>query len=246
MVENNKIQYLFPEIIRILTGSSLKFLALIAMFIDHIALVLLSQLPIALEPIITIGSHQITIYLICRMIGRIAFPIYAFLIVEGYSYTSDKKKYGRNLLIFAMISEIPWNLVHTGTCFCSSQNVFFTLFLGYLGICTLEKYHNNYKKMAVCLLGLLASSIFLRSDYGCSGFGFILFLYITRQQKLIQMVVGSCILSSRWVAGLAFLPINMYNGKRGFIKGRVKYIFYIAYPLHMLILFVIRKKVFGY
>lgn len=244
-MENN--QYLFPEKFRILSGSSLKLIAMVLMLIDHTASVLLRNFEPAITPLFSIGSHQITIYYLCRLIGRMAFPVFAFLICEGYTHTSNKVKYGLNLLVFAFISEIPWNLEHSGTWHFYAQNVFFTLFLGYAGICALEKYRNDYKKMAVCLLALLAVSFLIRADYGMSGFGFIIFLYITRNQKLVQAIVGSCFLSSRWKAGLAFIPINMYNGKRGFIKGKVfKYAFYIIYPAHMLILFILKKQIFGY
>ncbi|MGN0622194.1 MAG: TraX family protein [Porcipelethomonas sp.] len=246
-MESNQSQRIFPEKIRILSGSSLKLIALVSMLIDHTASVLLTGTEAANEPLFSIGGHKITIYYLCRLTGRIAFPIYAFLISEGYIHTGNKRKYGINLFLFALISEIPWNLEHTGFWFYGSQNVFFTLFLGYAGICAIEKYRNDYKKMAVCLTGLLLLSVIFKADYGCSGFGFIIFLYITRKQNLIQAIIGSCFLSSRWKAGLAFIPINMYNGKRGFIRGKAfKYIFYAAYPAHMLILFILKKQIFGY
>lgn len=240
-------QRLFPEKIRILSGSSLKLIALITMLIDHTAAVLLVRTEAAITPLFCIGSHPITIYYLCRLAGRLAFPIYAFLISEGYIHTRNKIKYGVSLFIFALISEIPWNLEHIGFWLYENQNVFFTLLLGYIGICAIEEYRSDYKRMAVCLTALLALSIILKADYGCSGFGFIIFLHITRKQNLVQAIVGSCFLSSSWKAGLAFIPINMYNGKRGFIKGKVfKYIFYIAYPAHMLILYILKKQIFGY
>ena len=102
------------ENMKVLSGSSLKMIALITMIIDHIGSVLLSQAQFANEPIVSIGSHAITLYFIVRKIGRLAFPIYCFLITEGYLHTHDKKRYGLNLLIFALISEIPWNLEHSG------------------------------------------------------------------------------------------------------------------------------------
>ena len=72
-------------------------------------------------------------------------------------------------------------------------------------------------------------------------------LYLLRDQKLLQCVVGCCFLPARWIAGLAFLPIDLYNGERGFIRGKpLKYAFYLLYPLHLLLLFWIRKTTIGY
>ena len=68
-----------------------------------------------------------------------------------------------------------------------------------------------------------------------------------KQQKILQAIVGTCIESGGWAAGLAFIPINLYNGQRGFIQGKVmKYLFYAAYPLHILIIYLIKKKFVGF
>ena len=230
-----------------LSGSALKMIALITMMIDHVGSVLLSQAAFANRPFISIGSHALTLYFIVRKIGRLSFPIYCFLITEGYIHTHDRKRYGINLLIFALISEIPWNYEHTGRLFYSSQNVFFTLFLGYLGICVYERYKDNWALQLRYLAILFALSFILRCDYGCKGFALIVFIYIMRDKKVLQAILGSCFLSSAYVAILAFIPINMYNGERGFIKGKAaKYAFYLAYPLHIFILYLIRLNTFGY
>ena len=237
---------LIPEKYRFLSSSGLKVIAVITMLIDHVASVLLRDTPIVL---LQIAGKELTLYVLMRTIGRIAFPIFAFLLAEGFHYTSDRKKYGIRLLVFALISEIPWNLEHTGKLFYSSQNVFFTLLLGFLGLCVIEELKTSPKKTKgiAWLLALLAISIVLRADYGCSGFGFILLMGLLRNYPVFRAVTGSCFLSSRWKAGLAFIPIAFYNGKRGFIKGPVlKILFYVVYPLHMLILYLIKKNMGGY
>ena len=97
------------------------------------------------------------------------------------------------------------------------------------------------------LLSLLALSVVFRADYGCAGFGFILMLYLLRETPLYRAVVGTCFFSGGWIAGLAFIPIGMYNGKRGFIQGKaLKYAFYAFYPLHLFILYAIWKTTFPY
>jgi len=227
---------------RWLSGSGLKLLAMALMIIDHTAGFYLRAFPAFVEPMFTLGHHGISWYFICRCIGRIGFPIFAFLIVEGFLHTHDRKKYGLNLLIFALVSEVPWNLVHSGTWHHPTQNVLFTLLLGYLGLCALEYYAEDKLRLALALIGLLVVSVVLHADYGCNGYAFILFLYALRQNRLVQAVIGCGILGSRWMGGLAFIPINMYNGQRGFIQGRwAKYIFYVFYPAHLLILYFMQE-----
>ena len=243
---SNTNNHILNDKYHILSGSALKVIAVITMLIDHTGSVFLSGNPI---PLFTVAGHTLTLYTVLRFIGRISFPIFAYLIVEGFLHTSDRKNYGLRLFIFALISEIPWNLEHSGTIWYSGQNVFFTLLLGYLGLCVLERIEKeklsvNYLLM---LLLLMVISVVLRSDYGISGFGFIVMLFILRNNQLYQTVLGACILSSRWKASLAFIPIWLYNGKRGFINTRAKTIaFYLIYPVHMLLFYYIKLKTIGY
>ena len=235
---------IISEKYRILSGSALKCIALFTMIIDHVGLHLLRGSNIVL---LRTGNGVLTLDFFMRKVGRLSFPIYCFLLVEGFLHTRDRKNYGRNLLLFALISEIPWNLEHTGTLYYSVQNVFFTLFLGYVGLCCFEGLRERPRQQFAALLILVLVVLNLKADYGIAGFGLILLLYILREQKIMQAVLGTCFLSSTWVGGLAFIPINLYNGERGFIRGRVlKYLFYAAYPLHILVIYLIKKRTIGY
>lgn len=235
---------IIPDKYKIFSGSMLKVLALVTMIIDHVAGRLLSEFDAFTGPAVYLGSHSLSICKIMRIIGRLAFPIYCFLLVEGFEHTRDRKKYGINLLSFALISEIPWNLIHSGTWHCSSQNVFFTLFLGYAGIYAVNRFENDRKKTALALIGLFVLSVVLKCDYGCSGYSFIIMMYLMRKEPLFRAVIGGGFLASTWKAGMAFIPITLYNGKRGFIKGKAaKYAFYAVYPLHLLILFFIKQMI---
>ena len=226
---------------KILSGSWLKVIAMASMLIDHTAGQLLRHMEAFNEPLISLGHHHMTWYFLMRCAGRLAFPLFAFLLVEGFEHTRSRRRYGRNLLVFALISEIPWNLTHGGHLYGLSQNVFFTLFLGFLGLCAIEHYRDNLKRQTIALLGLFVASILLLCDYGCSGFSFIIMLYLLRRQPLFRAIVGAGMLSYRWIAGLAFIPIAMYNGQRGFIQGPLsKYLFYAFYPLHLLVLYFIK------
>ena len=240
--KNNGEVQIIPDKYRILNGSWLKLIAVVTMLIDHVASVLLRDCGITL---ISIAGRSLSLYQAMRYVGRLAFPIYAFLLIEGFLHTSDRKKYGINLFVFALISEIPWNLEHSGGLLYSEQNIFFTLFLGYMAICVVERFRG--KKQVGYLLMLLLITILIRADYGCAGFGFIILLYVLRDHKLLRAVIGSCILPSNWIAGLAFVPISLYNGKRGFIRGKfMKYAFYAFYPAHLLVLFLIKFSLGGY
>ena len=226
---------------KILSGSWLKVIAMVSMLIDHTAGQLLRHMEAFNEPLISLGHHHMTWYFLMRCAGRLAFPLFAFLLVEGFEHTRSRRRYGRNLLVFALISEIPWNLTHGGHLYGLSQNVFFTLFLGFLGLCAIEHYRDNLKRQTIALLGLFVASVLLLCDYGCSGFSFIIMLYLLRRQPLFRAIVGAGMLSYRWIAGLAFIPIAMYNGQRGFIQGPLsKYLFYAFYPLHLLVLYFIK------
>ena len=225
---------------RVVNGSGLKMIAMIVMLIDHLAAFLFYNNPQFIEPLFELRNKPITLYFLFRLIGRIAFPIFAFLLVEGFQHTRSVKKYLRNILLFAIISELPWNLVHGGHWYCvGNQNVFFTLLLGGCGLYVIENVR-EISKQAFMLIGLLVLSIFLRADYGVSGYGFILMIYALRKNELVRAIVGSCMLGSRWIAGLAFIPISMYNGERGFIQGKyMKYLFYAFYPLHLMVIYVL-------
>ena len=183
-------QRLFPEKYRVLSGSALKTIALVTMLIDHTTLTFLHGSKAA---VFTIAGHTLLWYTFLRGIGRLAFPIYVFLLTEGFIHTRNRKKYGGRLLAFALISEIPWNLLHNGTVlYIKSQNVFFTLFLGFLALCAMDRYKNDTKKLALMLAPLLIASLTLKSDYGASGFGFILTVYLLRETELFRAVIGSC------------------------------------------------------
>lgn len=238
---------LIPQKYRILSGSALKVIALVSMLIDHTAAVLLGNSSVIL---LRIGARSLSLYLAMRLIGRLAFPIYAYLLTEGFSHTRSRRNYGIRLFLFALLSELPWNLEHTGTFRYPSQNVFFTLFLGYLGLCVIERLetqNGSRLRNTLYLLLLLVVSRYFRADYGCRGFGFILILYLLRRRTLYQAVAACCFLSGYLAEGPAFIPLSLYNGKRGFIRDRVQSLFFYAlYPLHMLILYGIRLETIGY
>ena len=206
-----------------LSGSSLKVIAMVTMVIDHTACYFVS------------GGWE---YECMRGIGRIAFPIFAFLIAEGYRHTRRKWDYGRNLLIFAFISEIPWMLLHTD----GSHNVLFTLLAGFCCIAILDKLR-SHKVMLILLVLLIAfSASVLNSDYGIQGVALILIFYLLRDKLLLQLLFILPLFYEFHPLGiLASLGmISLYNGERGFIRGPYsKYLFYAFYPSHLMVIWAL-------
>lgn len=238
-----------PQKYKVLSGSALKVIATLAMFIDHTAHVLMQKNPV---PLFQFFDVQISAYFIMRAIGRIAFPIFVFLLVEGFLHTRSRKQYAMRLLIFAAISEIPWNLEHTGKIFMpTSQSVFVSLFFALLGLCALDHLlhgeEDQRPKWAAALVGIFVALTLVRCDYGARALALAMAVYLLREQPVVQAVLGSSILGDPLFVSVAFIPINMYNGKRGFIHGRVlQLLFYAIYPAHMLLLYYIKLTTIGY
>ena len=228
---------------RFLSGSVLKLIAVITMLIDHTGYVFYA-FPTFREPLFTAFGETVTIYFILRKIGRLAFPIYCFLIGEGLRHTRSSIKYLLRLLVFAAISEIPFNLMVSGELLCPEhQNVFFTLFLGALSIYIYRSDLRDLLKI-VLMVAVLGISAVLNADYGAAGMVAILVLYVLRGHPIVQAIAGYPLFSGGLYAVAAFLPINLYNGQRGFIKGRfLKLAFYLFYPLHMLLLVALKQLI---
>lgn len=223
-----------------LSGSVLKIFAIIAMTLDHVAHFVLARIPEFKEVLFVLHGKSFSWCSILSAIGRSAFPIFAFLIVEGFVHTHDRRKYGRNLFLFALVSEIPWNLVHCGGLLYPRQNVFFTLFLGYVGICVWEQFKDCQWKQWGSVLGLFVVSFFLKADYSWMGYVTVLIMYLLRSSRLAQGLGTLCMNPSHLFCTPAALCMCLYNGERGFIRGKVgKYFFYAYYPLHLLVLWAI-------
>jgi hypothetical protein len=236
--------------LRVLSGSWLKVLALLSMTCDHAAYIVLRHAGSFTVPL-PLGADTVPrLYFLLRFAGRLAFPLFAFLVVEGFLHTRSRSRYGLGLFVFALLSVVPWHLARYGCLFTlASQNVLFTLFLGFLALCAVRRWEDgrlSALSLATVLFTLLATARLMHTDYEAVGVGFILSLYALRHSPALQAAVGIAILPVRWKAGLAFIPINLYNGRRGFIHGTVaKYAFYLYYPLHLLALYFIRVWITG-
>ena len=232
---------IFPRQLQILSGSSLKLLAVVFMFIDHLGAIILRHYPPANQVVLKLFQNNYSIYMISRGVGRLAFPIFCFLLVEGFRHTHDRLKYARNLLIFALISEIPWNYAAGRSLRYGKQNVYFTLLIGFVTMYLLQKAKDSYLLQTIIVFGMLFVSVRFNADYSYRGYIFIMIMYYLQDRRPAQALIGSCWLKYEWAAGFAFIPINMYNGKRGFVQSRIlKYSFYAFYPVHLALLALLR------
>lgn len=208
----------------------LKMIAIITMTIDHIGYIFLPGTPY---------------YTLSRSIGRIAFPIFCFLIVEGFHHTKSPISYLLRLSIFAIISEIPFDLAFRQALFdWQYQNVFFTLAIGLACLFCLEEMKSQ-RLYAIGFALLITASLLIHCDYGPGGVLLICLFYLTRSMKdrfWIQLVLCGLIFLLFFGKGelpglIALVFIFFYNGKRGYNK--MQWLFYFYYPLHLLTLYAI-------
>ena len=159
---------------QIFSSSALKIIAVITMFIDHFGYGLVYW-----------SDERVSYYQLCRDIGRIAFPIYCFLLVEGFYYTKNRVRYAFSLLIFGILSELPFNwFIGNQLWVPDYQNVFFTLLLGLLAIWAMEKLWGKWPLMCLPLAAAMGAAYLLHTDYDYKGVLLIAVLYLLRSYPL--------------------------------------------------------------
>ena len=221
-----------------LNMNQLKTIAMVFMLIDHVAYVMI-------ERGFGLGGNLYQIDRVMRGMGRIAFPIFCFTIVEGFQKTSNAKEYLKRLLIFALISEIPFDLAFRGAVFDNSfQNVFWTLSFGLaaLMICN-DLFMASWQKVLGLSACFLVPYVF-HTDYSIYGVLTIFLMYWFRKEPVKMCMAGYIVLllqsSTEIWAVFGFLLILFYNGQRG--KGGKK-IYYWFYPVHLMLLVLVKPYV---
>ncbi len=223
---------------RCLTGNTLKCVGIVTMTIDHLAAVVLKGF--VNSHIGLFSEKQLAdldlLYQYMRHIGRTAFPLFVFLLVEGFFHTKDRKGYGLRLLLFAILSEIPYNLaVYGRISYPKTQNTLFLLFLGLVLMAAAERIRGRWVFVRFLLFvagGGLAYLLGL--DYTYKGIALVGIFYFFYGYRMAAALGGFCVfLSSPW-SFPAFLMIPFYNGRR--CRRRMGWL-YLFYPVHLLVLY---------
>lgn len=219
-----------------MSSFALHIWAMLLMLCDHLQLTLLPDLPIL------------------RCVGRLAFPLFAFMAVEGYLHTRNLKKYLLRLLMLAVISEIPFDLLVSGSVVDPMhQNVIWTIILGLCCIRAFENISADLKKIlsAVVIIASLAAAIIARVDYSSAGVLTLLAFYAFRGNTVrcrLMQLLSLAFINLVLLGGIGFafpyqalavlsLPIIwLYDGSQGPHNGFIKAANYLFYPAHMLIL----------
>lgn len=233
------------------SGSLLKLVGVIAMLLDHIGVAVIEQGilksgdPVLMQQILATDAGQTWWYAdrVMRYAGRLAFPIFAFFLAEGFCQTRHRRDYGLRLLIFALLSEIPFDLAMFGTwLYLDYQNILVTLLIAYITLCGVQRFNRKLWAQLLCIAAGCGAAYLLQSDYGGIGVMIVVLLYWFRGTGL-QIPVGAAAAAlesaENWCfSALAFIPLAFYNGERG--SWPRKYFFYVFYPAHLLVLWGIR------
>lgn len=208
-------------------GFILKMIAAITMLIDHVGYIFFPE------------------YEILRIIGRISFPIFAFFVAEGFVHTRNVKKYALRIASFAMLSELPFDLAFKGTVDYGYQNVLFTFLIAIGAMYADKRYGRTTGFAAAFVAGIIAE--FCATDYGMFGLILVMIFYWYHDRFGYKIAISTGYLGLlplqmgiQRVAVLAMLPIAMYNGKKGI---SMKYFFYVFYPGHLALLYLIHIMV---
>jgi len=266
-----------PKPWHLLSGTALKWIALICMAIDHVGAILVWQHYLDLRS--TFGADAALwydIYIWMRRIGRVTFPLFCFVLVEGFVHTRSKPKYALRMLAFAVISEVPYDFaLHNGVISYTSQlNVIFTLLLAFCALWLADELgklvaravaHIRHQASgearpiwwvtALFSVATIAGAAWLADgpiDVSYHAYGILLIggLYLARNHRVVQFLLGwaatawycdehGSMLQMYALAGLGC--IALYNGKRG--RG-MKYLFYVFYPAHLLVLGLLKMWLF--
>ena len=245
-----------------LSSNALKWIAMAAMLTDHIGLVLFEYLYVYKGPLLgyctllqtpwenVVGIVGYTM----RVVGRISFPLYCFLLTEGFLHTRSWRKYWLRLMAFALISEIPFSLAVFDMWVGSVRNVFFELATGILmlqGFRMAQRYYDLRRNVWMLLVFCAASAAAWlgQMDDGVEGMVLIVVFYFLREHRAARAGAGGLVaFTGSWEScfgsgALSAVFLLLYSGEKGG-QGN-KYLFYCFYPLHLLVLFLIRRYALG-
>ena len=233
-----------------LSGAQIKRIAVVSMVIDHVGGYLvrnwfmLSNYNIMTSE--TANMHMLFYWIIkvCDILGSMAFPVFCFLIAEGFFHSKAPRKYALRMFVFAVLTEIPFNLVHRmGVWYPGLQNVMFTLAVSILTLYVASISDSKFKgskfqlpvRILIVILGM-GLAFLLRGEYVFLGVLAISLFYYLRSYTYLRLLAFVPLAVPSFWSLLAIPVILLYNGKRG---KQNKYFFYVFYPAHFLLIYAI-------
>lgn len=246
-----------------LSQEGLKGIACVTMLIDHTGAIVVYAMYLAASGAGGSVGGLWDLYSLLRLVGRLAFPIYCFLLCEGVRHTKSPGRYGLRLLLAVFLSELPFDLALHGKVSWENQSVMVTLLLGFLALEGMDRCPRVWGKLLTALpFSLLAE--FLRADYGADGVWLMVLFALTRDVKygpLLQFL-GMWFLFSpghlmalNWLDGLrvttqewavlSLIPISLYSGEKKSRSKALQWAFYLFYPLHLTVLWILKGALYG-
>lgn len=205
----------------------LKILAVLTMLIDHMAFLVLE----------VSGCEEI--YEIMRIIGRISFPLFCFVFVQGFLSTHNLRKYMERIFIFAVLSEIPYDLMFSRKLVSlDAQNVLWTFLIAIVALYFMQKFAGNlFAEAIVMVLGSIVAWYF-KTDYSYIGVLLIIMLYYLRFNRGYQVISGLllCLSGGLEIYAVFGLALCYFYSEEKQERQLPKYFFYAFYPAHLLIL----------
>ncbi len=220
-----------------ISQETLKIIACLTMLADHIGVVLAPHMAL-------------------RLIGRLSFPIFCFLLVEGFHHTRSPGRYALRLLLGGLLAELPFDLVFYGGIHCQHQNVMLTLLIAFFTLCWMEKTDS----MLPLVAGVLAAEL-LRGDYGGTGVVLVWLFSLFRENRrylpVLVLGMGACFFwmdsGTIRLFGLEFplqifglgslLPILCYSGEKRTNAPVLQWSFYLFYPAHLIALYGLNRMI---
>ena len=228
---------------KILPQEGLKLIACITMLIDHFGHAIVPNLPV---------PYMVELYYACRILGRLAFPIYCFLLVEGMHHTRNPRKYILRLGIGILLAELPFDILFEGGFTWAYQSVMVTLTLGAIMLLCMRKTEKKGVKLLLVIPFAVLAEL-AKCDYG--GWGIVIIAVFglfdgAGLQTLALLLVNGYMESARvpilgipvsvqLFAVLAMVPIALYSGRKLSHSKTLQWAFYLFYPVHLLLLWIV-------
>lgn len=239
-----------------LSQEGLKRIACVTMLIDHVGAILVYNWYLTQSRLVGISHVQLwDFYIFLRIIGRIAFPIYCFLLVEGYYHTRSVRRYCGRMVAGMLLAEIPFNLAFSGTVVdAASTSVMVTLVLGLLMIACMERVGGVWQTAVILPFCVLAER--LHTDYAGNGIMIIAMFALIRNHPWEKWLRLAGLVLLLWFGGMislgpvripmelfgliSLIPICLYQGEKRSGSKVMQWIFYLFYPVHLMVLWLIK------